>query len=93
MKKGISELTAEQKAELEALANLPEEQINTLDMPEVKDWTDAKRGMFYRSQKKQITIRLDADIIDWFKKHYPKGEGYQTNINRVLREYVRQHNY
>lgn len=38
MKKAISDLTAEQKAELEALAALPDNQINTDDMPEATDW-------------------------------------------------------
>lgn len=91
MKKMNSEhLTAEQKAELEALAALPSDQIQTDDMPEVRDWSSAKRGMFYRPVKQQITLRLDADLIDWFKTHHPQGEGYQTSINRALREYVRQ---
>ena len=91
MKKMTSDrLTAEQKAELEALAALPEDQIQTDDMPEVRDWSGAKRGMFYRPVKQQITLRLDADLIDWFKTHQEQGEGYQTSINRALREYVRQ---
>jgi hypothetical protein len=51
MKKIISDLTAEQKADLEALAALPDEQIKTDDMPEVTDWSDAKRGVFFRSVK------------------------------------------
>ena len=91
MKKMTSDrLTGEQKAELEALAALPEDQIQTDDMPEVRDWSGAKRGMFYRPVKQQITLRLDADLIDWFKTHQEQGEGYQTSINRALREYVRQ---
>jgi uncharacterized protein (DUF4415 family) len=91
MKKMTSDhLTQGQKAELEALAALPEDQIQTDDMPEVRDWSGAKRGMFYRPVKQQITLRLDADLIDWFKTHHPQGEGYQTSINRALREYVRQ---
>ena len=54
------------------------------------DWSGAKRGVFYRPIKQQITLRLDADLIDWFKTHQEQGEGYQTSINRALREYVRQ---
>lgn len=34
------------------------------------------------SPKKQLTIRLDADVLDWLKK---QGRGYQTRINRILR--------
>jgi uncharacterized protein (DUF4415 family) len=90
MKKLTSEhLMQGQKAELEALAALPSDQIQTDDMPEVQDWSGAKRGMFYRPVKQQITLRLDADLIDWFKTHQEQGEGYQTSINRALREYVR----
>lgn len=90
MKKANSNLSAEQQAELEALATLPEDQIETDDMPEVRDWSNAGRGLFYRPIKQQITLRLDADLIDWFKRHRSQGEGYQTSINRALREYVRQ---
>ena len=89
MKKGISKpLTAAQKVELAALEALPDEQINTKDIPEQRDWSGAKRGLFYRPIKKQLTLRLDADVIDWFKTHSPNGEGYQTEINKALREFV-----
>ncbi len=91
MKKTTSDqLTDEQKAEIEALAALSDDQIKTDDMPEVRDWSGATRGMFYRPVKQQITLRLDADLIDWFKTHHPQGEGYQTSINRALREYITQ---
>jgi uncharacterized protein (DUF4415 family) len=92
MKKATSKtLTATQAAELAALAALPEDQINTRDVPEQLDWSGAKRGLFYRPVKKQLTLRLDADLIAWFKSHTRKGEGYQTSINSALREYVIQH--
>jgi uncharacterized protein (DUF4415 family) len=78
------------QAEIDALAALPEDQINTDDIPEVRDWSGAKRGLFYRPIKRQITLRLDADLIDWFNTHHGQGEGYQTSINRALREYVAQ---
>jgi uncharacterized protein (DUF4415 family) len=92
MKKVTSnQLTSAQQAELEALAALPDEQIDTQDIPEVSDWSGMKRGLFYRPVKQQITLRLDADVIAWFKSRKPGGEGYQTDINRALREYVTQH--
>ncbi len=90
-KDNSSTLTPEQAAELEALAALPEDRINTRDLPEQKDWSTAKRGVFFRPVKKQLTLRLDADLIAWFKSHAPNGEGYQTSINSALREYVAQH--
>lgn len=38
---------------------------------------------FYRVLKKPVTLRLDADVLAWFKK---QGRGYQTRINRALRQ-------
>lgn len=46
--------------------------------------------MFYPPVKQQLTLRLDADVVAWFKDHAPKGHGYQTNINRALREHVQR---
>jgi uncharacterized protein (DUF4415 family) len=54
-------------AEIDALAGLLEEQIDIEDIPEVEGWDDAKRGVFYRPIKQQITLRLDADLVDWFQ--------------------------
>ena len=89
MKKGISKpLTPRQRAELKSLATLPNDAIDTSDAPELVDWSAAKRGLFYRPVKQQLTLRLDADVVAWFKGHTTSGEGYQTRINRALREYV-----
>lgn len=49
MKKVTSnQLSPAQHAEIEALAALPDEQIDTQDIPEVSDWSGAKRGLFFR---------------------------------------------
>jgi uncharacterized protein (DUF4415 family) len=85
-----SRLPAKQRAELAALAALPDERIDTVDIPEARDWSDAKRGLFYRPVKKQLTLRIDADVIAWFKNRAPKGQGYQTQMNMALRDYVRR---
>lgn len=52
------------------------------------DWS----GPVYRglppgigAPKKQLTVRLDTDVIDWFKS---QGKGYQTRMNAVLRQYM-----
>ena len=79
------------QTEIDVLSSLPEDQIKTDDIPEVRDWSGAKRGIFYRPIKQQITLRLDADLVEWFKGHHLPDEGYQTSINRALREYVEQH--
>lgn len=41
-------LTDRQMAEIEALANLADDRIDTSDIPEIPDWSDAKRGLLYR---------------------------------------------
>ncbi len=90
MQKDTSDLTAAQRAELDALEALPDDQIDTSDIPESLDWSGAKRGLFYRPVKQQITLRLDADVVAWFKQQAPGGRGYQTDINRALRSHVEQ---
>src|SRR5580704_11434537 len=89
MKKETSKrLTPKQRAELNSLAAFPDDDIDTSDAPEILDWSGAKRGVFYRPVKQQLTLRLDADVVAWFKRHTTSDEGYQTRINRALREYV-----
>ena len=90
MKKANPRLTDNQRAELAALEALPDDQINTSEVSEILDWSDARRGVFYRPVKQQITLRLDADVVAWFKTHASGGRGYQTDINRALREHVQR---
>ena len=47
------------------------------------DWTRAQIG--FPLPKRQLTMRLDGDVIDWFKR---QGRGYQTRMNAVLRRFV-----
>jgi len=92
MRKGSRRpLTPEQQDELAALEAMPDEAIDTSDIPETTDWSRAlPRGALYRPVKRQLTLRLDADVIEWFKAHAGAGgEGYQTAINRALRSFVR----
>ncbi len=88
MKEENTGFTDQQKAELDALAALPEDEIQKDDIPEVLDWSGARRGVFYRPVKKQITLRLDVDIVTWFKTRAQGGRGYRTDINTALRQHV-----
>ena len=90
MKKDITELPAGVQEQIRALEALPDDEIDTSDAPEILDWSDARRGVFYRPVKQQITLRLDADIIAWFKARARGGRGYQTEINGALREHVQR---
>jgi uncharacterized protein (DUF4415 family) len=74
-----------QAAEIEALVAMPDSGIDYSDIPQSKpeEWKDAAIGKFYRPIKQQMTLRIDADVIDWLKR---QGKGYQTRINALLRE-------
>ena len=84
-------LTEEQIERLKALDNLRDEDIDTSDIPVLGEevWKNGIRNPYYaRALKEQLTIRLDADVLDWFKRHAKDGKGYQTDINKALRAYV-----
>ena len=87
------ELTAAEKAALDEAARRP---IDTSgEDAEIRDFSHAIRGPLYRPLKQQLTLKLDADLVDWFKRHAIDGrevaqKGYQTRINRALRLYVQQ---
>ena len=78
-------VTTRQKRELAALAALPDDQIDTSDIPELPPdaWKNAVRGRFYRPVKQAVFMRLDADVVAWLKK---RGKGYQTRVNSILRQ-------
>jgi uncharacterized protein (DUF4415 family) len=81
-------LTAEERVALDAVAAMSDSEIDTSDMPEVIDWSRAIRGGLYRPVKRLTSLRLDVDLLEWFKRG---GEGYQTRINAALRDYVERH--
>jgi uncharacterized protein (DUF4415 family) len=74
--------------EIKALMRLRDDQIDTSDIPEVKDWSKAVVGKFYRPIKMPVTIRLDADIVAMLKAQGPR---YQTRINALLRRTLMRH--
>jgi uncharacterized protein (DUF4415 family) len=78
-------LTDKQKAELEAVKGLPDEEIDYSDIPPLGDefWKNAVRNPFYKPTKTSTTVRLDSDVLMWLKS---KGRGYQTRINTILRD-------
>ncbi|WP_215885528.1 BrnA antitoxin family protein [Igneacidithiobacillus copahuensis] len=78
-----------QRRRLEALAQMPDEQIDTSDLPDRTDreWTRPDR-IIPQENKQQVTLRLDADVLAFFRG---TGKRYQSRINAVLREYMRHH--
>lgn len=84
----MSGTSKKQKDELLALAAIPDDDIDTSDIPETLGWSGADVGRFYRPLKKPVTIRLDADVLAWFKS---QGGNYQSVVNQALREYMLEH--
>ncbi len=74
-----ADLTEAQRAQLAALDDVTPD---TNDIPEAAaaNWDYARR--FYKPRKEPISIRLDADVLDWLRR---RGDRYQTEINRILR--------
>lgn len=81
----MSKISDDIKKELAALSNKSEGDIDFSDIPKTTsdNWKGATRGQFYRPIKKQLTVRLDADILEWLKS---QGKGYQSRLNGILRD-------
>jgi uncharacterized protein (DUF4415 family) len=71
---------------------MKDEDIDFSDIPEVTAEMFARgivrRGLKPVIRKKQLTLRMDSDVVEWFKK---QGRGYQTKINSLLRAYMEEH--
>jgi predicted DNA binding CopG/RHH family protein len=77
--------TKKQTAELKRLAALPDEEIDTSDIPEIKDLSEGTRGLF--AQTRLVSIRLNApDIVRAKRLAVAKGLPYQTLIKSLLHE-------
>lgn len=64
---------------------MSEEDIDLSDMPEITDFSGFVPNPFYRPVKDQVTLRIDRDVLAWFKA---SNEKYQTAINAALREHM-----
>ena len=77
--------------DFERLDAMTDEDIDLSDIPEITPEMFAK-GVVRRGlnpiTKRQLTLRLDSDVIEWFKE---QGEGYQTRMNALLRAYMNEH--
>lgn len=87
--KTISNTDTKFKEELKTLKRKKDRGLDFSDIPEL-DFDALGNpviGKFYRPIKKPISIRIDADVLDWFKQHAQ----YQKLINAACRTYMRQH--
>jgi len=66
--------------------------VDTTEIPEISPEQFARalvrRGLKPSATKVQLTIRVDRDVLEWYRK---KGRGYQTRINKLLRAYMEAH--
>ena len=71
------------------LDSMTDDEIDTSDIPAVTPEMFAKavvkRGLKTKASKSQLTLRVDSDVVKWFRSH---GRGYQTRINALLRAYM-----
>ena len=72
------------KTDWQRLAKIKDKDIDTSDIPELDD-DFFKRAEIKVPPKQSVTLRLDADVLVWFKS---QGQGYQTRINKLLRSYM-----
>ncbi len=80
-------ISKERLAEIDAI---PDEGIDTSDIPEMdeKFFATAKLVMPPGASKKAVSMRVDEDVLDWFKA---RGKGHLSRMNAVLRAYMLSH--
>lgn len=72
------------KTDWKRLSKMKDKDIDTSDIPELDD-AFFQNAELHVPPKQPVTLRLDADVLAWFKKG---GQGYQTRINQLLRRYM-----
>ena len=68
--------------------NMTDHEIDTSDIPEMREDLFKNAHIRWPGNKKQLTLRLDPDVVDYFKH---LGRGYQRTMNNVLRKYMEVH--
>jgi uncharacterized protein (DUF4415 family) len=91
-KKPTSNRSQIDRTDYDRLSAMKDEDIDLSDIPRVTAETFA-RGIVRRNlepipRKKRLTLRIDSDVVDWYKN---QGRGYQTRINSLLRAYMKEH--
>ena len=80
-------MQARSKTDKKRLKEMSDKDINLDDIPELDD-AFFKDAQLQLPNKQAVTMRLDSDVLEWFKK---QGKGYQTRINQLLRKYMETH--
>ena len=72
------------RTDLERVKAMTESEIDYSDIPPLEE-DFFKKAVVWPGPKKQVTLRLDPDVLEFFRS---QGKGYQSRINAVLRKYV-----
>ena len=90
----MTRLTEQQKAELKALEEMPEEEIDFSDIPEGPlDPSRIRRGVFYIPVKQQVTLTLDEYVLNWFEETEPDEKNRSAAINQILIEHIQDRKF
>ena len=76
------------KSDLKVIDTTRDEDIDYSDIPELDEDFFKDATVVVPPGKKQLTLRLDADVLAWLKA---QGKGYQSRINAILRAYYEAH--
>jgi uncharacterized protein (DUF4415 family) len=82
--------TNESRTDWERLESMSDADIDFSDIPELNADFFRNAKIFMPRAKRAVSIRLDQDVLAWFRK---QGRGYQTRMNAVLRTYMQAHNH
>jgi uncharacterized protein (DUF4415 family) len=83
----ISDIPKMSKAQIKKLQNMKDEDIDYSDIPDFLSDPDFWKTHSIKktnTTKKQVNLRLDTEVLDWYKK---QGKGYQTLMKQVLESY------
>lgn len=83
----IRQRRTKSKTDRKRLNKMRDKDIDYSDIPELDD-DFFKHAQMRLPEKQSVTIRLDTDVLTWFKR---QGKGYQTRINKLLRAYMDAH--
>ena len=82
--------TKPSRTDWERVTAMKDEEIDYSDIPPLEANFFKDAHVRWPENKKQVTLRIDPDVIEFFKK---QGKGYQSMINAVLRKYVEAHGH
>ena len=86
-------ISSNSQTDWQRLDTMSDEDIDLSDCPEITPELFAKAtvqrgGLHTEKNKAQVTLRIDSEVLEWFKS---QGQGYQTQINTLLRAYMEAH--